>query len=523
MGTFGPHRRTLSGETPPYFQGPNAMDRGRSLSTEGSARLPSPVRSAATAALIYTLAGGLWIVFSDHLLAVLAPSPEAFARLQTWKGIGFVAVTAGILFLVLQLQFQRRAEAARQIREGAQRLRLLVQNTPVAVVEWDSDSRVTGWSGVAEDLLGWSAEEVMGKGLGEWPFVHPDDQAEVDRLVEENRRKGAKGFFSLNRNLRPDGSVIWCEWYNSWILGSDGEIVSMLSLAHDVTARRRALEEIQDLNRELERRVRHRTAELAQANVELKALSYSVSHDLRAPIRAILGFGGILERRFRDHLPALGREYLGHLLEAGQQADHLIDGLLEYGRIGSQPVELSPVDPLPVVSSLWGRLQASGDVQGARLEVADSLPSILANEDLLARIFENLFSNSLKYGWSEGPPRIRVDGEVGDVGWAQLRVRDDGPGITEADRERAFDLFQRLHQPAQVAGAGVGLAVVKRSMERMGGRVHLEAGDPTDPSAPGLRVVLSFRRRVGSMRPAGEVEAAIRIPSGASGASHEVS
>jgi PAS domain S-box-containing protein len=498
------------------------MDRGPSFSSERGARLPSPVRSAATAALVYTLAGVVWIVFSDHLLAVLAPSQEAFVRLQTWKGVGFVAVTAGILFVVLQFQFRRRAEAARQIRVAAQRLQLLVHNTPVAVVEWDSESRVTGWSDVAEDLLGWSAEEVMGKALGEWPLVHPDDQAEVDRLVEENRRRGAKGFFSLNRNLRPDGSVIWCEWYNSWILDSDGEIVSMLSLAHDVTAERRALEEVQALNRELERRVRHRTAELAQANAELKALSYSVSHDLRAPVRAILGFGGILERRFQDHLPVLGREYLGHMLEAGQQADRLIDGLLEYGRVGSEPMEPSVVDPLPVVRSVWARLKASGSVQDARLEVADSLPSILANEDLLTRIFQNLFSNSLKYGWSEAPPRIRVEGEVGGAGWANLRVRDDGPGIDEADRERAFDLFQRLHQPAQVAGAGVGLAVVKRSMERMGGRVHLEAGDPTDAPAPGLCVVLSFRRGVDSIRPSGAVEAVTPITSGTGAAGHEV-
>lgn len=469
------------------------MNRGRSFLTDGGPSLPSPVRSAATAALIYLLVGVLWIVFSDHFLSLFAPSPEVFARLQTWKGVGFVVITGGIVFLILLVQFRRRANAARQVRESAQRVEVLVENTPLAVVEWDSEFRVSRWSHVAEDVLGWSGDEVMGKRWGEWPFVHADDQAEVDRIVEDTRRKGAKGFFVLNRNLRPDGSVIWCEWYNSWILDTDERILAMMSLAHDVTAERSALDEIKKLNRELERRVRHRTSELAQANVELKALSYSVSHDLRAPIRAIQGFGGILERRFQDDLPALGREYLGHMLEAGRQADLLIDGLLDYGRVGSHPVDPSRMDPLPVVRSVWARLEGSGEVDGARLEVADPLPSILASDELLIRVFQNLFSNSLKYGQSEDPMRIQVEGEEDDEGWAHLRVSDNGPGIPQADRERAFDLFQRLHQPTEVAGAGVGLAVVRRAMERMGGMVRLEARDPTSTSAPGLCAILTFR------------------------------
>lgn len=439
--------------------------------------LPSPAQSAGLVALVYASVGIVWILLSDWLLAILIPAAEYYALVQSWKGSAFVLVTAVLLFFLLRHQYTRRTRRTEELREVNQRLNLHVENTPLALVEWDKGLRVTRWSPQAEEIFGWSAAEVMGRDWrhdDDWQFVVGEDRSQVGQIVDRSRAENTTGSFSLNRNYRKDGSIIWCEWYNSWVFDGEGEVVSMMSLVHDVTAEREAVEEVRRLNRDLEGRVHRRTAELAQANADMTALNYSISHDLRAPVRAVLGFGQIMERRHAHAFPEEARTHLGHILRAGEQMDALIDGLLEYGRLEATRGPRPSTDARSVALEVAREVEAALPEAKGAIEVSGSLPALPMDRTDLRRVLHNLVGNAVKYREPGRPMVIRVSGGT-DSGVARLRVEDNGPGIPEEHRDRLFRLFERMHRADEVPGAGVGLAVVRRSMELVGG--HVVIGD----------------------------------------------
>jgi PAS domain S-box-containing protein len=437
------------------------------------AGVPSPAGSAAVAAGSFFVVAILWIVLSDRVLLALAPTPEAFAALQTWKGSLFVLVITLLLFVLLLSQFTRRSRQAASLAASGKRLRMQIENSPLAFVEFDADMRISGWSPRAEELFGWTSEEVLGDRWHDFGLVHPDDRALVEEAVEKAREKERTGWILANRNLRSDGSTLHCEWYNSWIRNENGEVTEMISLVHDVSWQQKALAEVRKLNRDLEARVHRRTEELAQANADLKGFTYSISHDLRAPVRAITGFGQILERRYGGDLPEEAQRYLGHMLEASGQMDRLIDGLLEYGRLEEGSLRLGAVDVTEIARRLETRFAPVLSEVGGSIQIDAPLPPALADVHLLERILQNLMDNALKFRHLDRAPCIRITGER-EPGTSIIRVEDNGVGIPPGDRERVFGLFERIAESRGVEGAGMGLAIVRRATERIGGQIAIE-------------------------------------------------
>ncbi|TVP76681.1 MAG: PAS domain-containing sensor histidine kinase [Gemmatimonadales bacterium] len=441
--------------------------------------LPSASRSAALVALAYVTVGILWILLSDWALAVLIPSQELYALVQTWKGSAFVLVTGLLLFFLLRHQYARRSRRTEELREANHRLNLHVENTPLALVEWDRDLRVVRWSPRAEEIFGWREDEVRGLDWRTdpgWRFVVEEDLPAVDRTVEQSLEENASGSYSLNRNHRKDGSIIWCEWYNSWVFDSEGEVASMMSLVHDVTAEREATDEVRRLNQELEARVHRRTEQLAQANADMKALNYSISHDLRAPVRAVLGFGQILERRYSRDFPPEAREYLGHILQAGGHMDLLIDGLLEFGRLESPEGGAAATEAGPVALEVVREVEAAAPEAKGTIQVSEPLPTLPMDRTSLRRVLHNLLGNAVKYRDPSRPLQVRVSGRSNGNG-TRLQVEDNGPGIPEEHRDRLFRLFERMHRQEDIPGAGVGLAVVRKSVELAGGTVSIQPSE----------------------------------------------
>jgi PAS domain S-box-containing protein len=225
---------------------------------------------------------------------------------------------------------------------------------------------------------------------------------------------------------------------------------------------------------ELERRVAERTADLRTANRELESFSYSVSHDLRAPLRAISGFAEILTRRHRPGLDEEGQQYLNNVVEASARMGQLIDDLLEYSRIGRGAVRRESV-PLGqalqrVAQDLAGRIADTG----ARLSLPDDLPVVRGDRTLLSQIFTNLLDNALTY-WRPGVvPQLAVSWRA-EAGQAVIGVSDNGIGIRPEYHDKIFNVFQRLHSEEQYPGTGIGLAIVKKSVELLGGRVWVES------------------------------------------------
>ncbi|MFH1115751.1 MAG: ATP-binding protein [Pseudomonadota bacterium] len=253
-----------------------------------------------------------------------------------------------------------------------------------------------------------------------------------------------------------------------------GIITNAVCLHIDITDRKKAEEEVRKLNEELEKRVRQRTAELEIANNDLEAFAYTVSHDLRAPLRAISGFSQIVAQRHRESLDGEGQRYVDNIVGASEQMDRLINDLLAYSRLGRKAVNWELVSLKDVVSQVIDNLSDRVQRSGADLILPDEMPVIDGVRTLLSRILSNLLDNALAYHRDDVPPKIVIDVHT-DEDFVVLSVRDNGLGIAPESRDKIFNVFQRLHRDESYPGTGIGLAVVRKSAEMLGGNVWVES------------------------------------------------
>jgi PAS domain S-box-containing protein len=236
----------------------------------------------------------------------------------------------------------------------------------------------------------------------------------------------------------------------------------------------RLREELQRNAIQLEQRVAERTAELQSANEALEAFAYSISHDLRAPLRAMEGLGQALLEDYQDQIAPEGQDYLRRIVAAAAQMEGLIQDLLHYSRLSRMELPLTSVDLQSVITVAWNRLHAEVAAQRAQLTIAQPLPSVLGHWGTLVQVIANLLMNALKFTAAGVSPRIHIWAEV-KVLEAPARVRlwveDQGIGIDPQFQERIFQVFERLHGVEIYPGTGIGLAIVRKGVERMGGQV----------------------------------------------------
>jgi light-regulated signal transduction histidine kinase (bacteriophytochrome) len=236
----------------------------------------------------------------------------------------------------------------------------------------------------------------------------------------------------------------------------------------------RLYEQVQRHAAELEQRVAERTAELREINVELEAFSYSVSHDLRTPLRSIQGFAQILLEEYEDRLEAVGRDYVQRIVAAARRMDSLTEGLLTYSRLSRTAVELIPISLEEVVEDALIQLEPEIRSKEAQVAVERPLPQVMGHYVTLVQAVANLLANSLKFVAPGVRPQARVWAEERDDR-VYLRLRDNGIGIAPEYQERIFRIFERLHGPDTYAGTGIGLSIVHKGVERMGGQVGVES------------------------------------------------
>ena len=225
---------------------------------------------------------------------------------------------------------------------------------------------------------------------------------------------------------------------------------------------------------ELERRVGERTKELSEVNVELEGYVRSVSHDLRAPLRAVHGFGNMLLEETGTKLGKTEREYVERIVSASGRMVALVRDLLDYSRLGREEIRVRPLDLLHVVEEAQDLLQSELEERDATLEVKEPLHVVLGHHSSLVQTFVNLFSNAAKFVAPKVPPRIRVRTEArGDR--VRIWVEDNGIGIAAGDQERMFRMFERLNAAPEYPGTGIGLAIARRAVDRMGGAMGVES------------------------------------------------
>ena len=377
---------------------------------------------------------------------------------------------AGGIAVITDITARKQAEEA--AHTAYRQLAFHVETSPLAVVEWDSDFRVSRWSASAERLFGWKAEDVIGKHVNEWRFVFADDVDAV-ALVTNRQREGVEVHgVQHNRNYTRDGQILFCEWYNSVLRDDREKLVSVLSLVLDVTARQSAEKErAAALVRE--RDARRHAEEADRLKDEFLA---TLSHELRTPLTSILGWASMI-RNDEVEGPAAARAIETIERNARSQA-RLIDDLLDVSRIitGNLRLDLHPLNLVPVVETALDTLRPTADVKGILLETHFEPSECLVRGDpnRLRQVIWNLLSNAIKFTQRGG--RVHLDLTCVQSS-ARLTVTDTGEGIATEFLPYVFDRFRQAEASIsrKQGGLGLGLAVVRHLVELHGGTISAES------------------------------------------------
>jgi PAS domain S-box-containing protein len=372
----------------------------------------------------------------------------------------------------------RASEALEQAHRLAQeRLERLVATAPGAVNSYCRDShghgRFTFASPAIKELLGVDAATLVERGIDLLDLVHADDRAMVAESLQRSAELGS-AWLATFRVPHTAAGERCLEAHSMPVRESEGG-VTWHGFLIDITERRRAEQEIRSLNIDLERRVAERTSELEIQHREMESFAYSVSHDLKAPLRGIDGYSRLLESDHADKLDEEGRFFIAMIRKAAGHMGELIDDLLAYSRIERGRPKLAPVAAAPVVAAVVDSVApeiAAGAV-ALRSDVEPGL-RVLGEQEGLVLALRNLLENAVKFTAGRPDRAIEV-GARRSQGQVLFWVRDNGPGFDMRYHDRIFEIFQRLHRAEEFEGTGVGLAIVRKAVERMQGKVWAES------------------------------------------------
>ncbi|MEW8691142.1 MAG: PAS domain S-box protein [Candidatus Thiodiazotropha endolucinida] len=364
-----------------------------------------------------------------------------------------------------------RIETMKALRESEERYRAVVEDTPVLICKFLPEGEIAFVNKAYSDYFHKSADELIGSNF-------------TDLIPAQDRET----MMSHIRALTPDtptqsyehqvitktGKTRWQRWTNRALFTPQGEILSYQSIGQDITERKLAEIKVSRLNNELEARVNERTRELESANKELESFVYSVSHDLRAPLRAVTGFAHILVNRHADSLNEEGRHYLENVLQAGSHMGELIDDLLQYSRTGRGTLQMRPIELAPIIDGLQVTFSERIENCDAKLIIEKPLATPLGDATLIGQQFSNLIDNALTYHIPDIAPVIRIASKRDD-NRVFITIEDNGIGIAPEYHQKIFQVFQRLHSQDEYPGTGVGLAIVAKAARMMNGEVRVES------------------------------------------------
>ncbi|MEQ9001444.1 MAG: PAS domain S-box protein [Coleofasciculus sp. B1-GNL1-01] len=356
---------------------------------------------------------------------------------------------------------QRVKQRTVELENAHHQLRFHVENSPLGVIEWDSQFRVQRWSKQAEFMFGWKGEDVLGKRLTDWQFVYPDDLEFVHQKALNLLNPESPPEIIENRNLTKDGNMVYCQWYNSVLFDESNAVVSILSLVQDQTERKHSEEQLQQLNQQLQR-----------SNQELEQFAYVASHDLREPLRKIRSYSDLLVKRYQGQLDERADKYINYITDSVIRMQALITDLLTYSRVSRNELVLEPTDLGEILQQTLMDLSPAIEENHAIINTT-LLPIVQANPLQIGQVLQNLIANAIKF-CREQPPRIDIKADCQDNFW-QISIQDNGIGIDPNYSDRIFAIFQRLHYREEYPGTGIGLAICQKIVERHGGKIWVES------------------------------------------------
>jgi PAS domain S-box-containing protein len=365
-----------------------------------------------------------------------------------------------------------------QLRASEERLRLATQTGKVGIWEWDIAANRVSWSDSLFGIHGIDKEQFEATVEGFAALVHPDDRELVAKSIDSSLTEGAPYEIKF-RSIKPNGEIIWI-FTDARVLRLHGKPVSMIGATMDITeltraenALRHAHQQLADRAVHLEALVEERTAKLKEMVNELEHVSYAISHDMRAPLRAMNAYGTFLLEWASGGGGSSeeARDYSKRILTAASRLDQLIQDALHYTQAALHEMPLQPVD---VAKLIHGLVYSYPNLHPDRgeIRIEGELPVVCGNEALLTQCFSNLLGNAVKFVGSGTRPCVRVYAERNENA-ARIWIADNGIGIPENAQQRLFGMFQKLNN--EYEGTGIGLAIVRKVAERMGGNVGVES------------------------------------------------
>ena len=350
------------------------------------------------------------------------------------------------------------------------RLAAIVESSDDAIISKDSNGIITSWNKGAEKIFGYNTSEMLGTSI--MRLIPTDRQDEEKQILEKIKCGESVEHFETQRQSK-DGRLINISVTVSPIKDAAGKVIGMSKVARDISERKAAAEKIRQLNVELEQRVVERTAELQASNEELQAFTYSVSHDLRAPLRQIMGFVEILEQEPGSSLAQTSLEHLKTIFKSAHRMGDLINDLLAFSRVGHSELQKTDINLEELARETLGDFQAQTKERNIVWKI-HPLPPVQADRALLRMVLVNLLSNAVKFTGTRAEAKIEIGCAPNSNGETVIFIRDNGVGFNPKHAEKVFGVFQRLHSQAEFEGTGIGLAHVRRIIDRHCGRAWAE-------------------------------------------------
>ncbi|MBT0770516.1 PAS domain S-box protein [Kineosporia sp. J2-2] len=385
---------------------------------------------------------------------------------------------------------------AERSRNELDRLGQLLEGaSDYAIIMLDACGKVHSWSAAAERIQGYSSDEAIGLPYASF-FDAADQHAGLPARILADA--AAQGKINVEgKRVRHDGSVFWAHASISAMRDEQGRLQGYVKVTHDVSEQRALQQASQELTELLESRVAERTvqleqkaADLAAVNAELEAFSYSVSHDLRAPLRAMSGFARIMSEEYGSQMPPEALKYLTKVTENAEHMGSLIDALLAFSRMQRQEMQSRPIDMTTLAQDCWNALEPAREGRDIEFVLAP-LPPAFGDGRLIQQVWMNLLDNAIKYTGKKDAARVEVRAEVAEEDEApqpgpdplkvpdtvMYLVKDNGAGFDMRYAAKLGQVFQRLHHHEEFAGTGIGLALSQRIVQRHGGQLSA-VGEP---------------------------------------------
>lgn len=361
-----------------------------------------------------------------------------------------------------------RMKANQAMKESEEKFRLMVEGVQdYAILMLDEKGFIASWNAGAERIKGWTPKEIIGR---HFSTFYPAEDVKLGKPEFELEAATREGRFEdYGWRVRKDGTTFWANVIITALHDEKGKLRGFSKVTRDITDRKNAEEKLKRAYENLEARIEDRTKALQSANRELESFNYSVSHDLRAPLRSMDGFSQALITNYSDKFDDRGKDYLRRIRESAKRMGQLIEDILNLSKIARVEVNKSEVDLSQTAEKVVAELKTADPNREVRFDIEENITAY-CDENLIRLVLENLLGNSWKYTSKDKSAHIQF-GKTGGDGEAVYIVRDDGIGFDMSFVDKLFEPFQRLHTEQEFPGTGIGLATVRRIIFRHGGDV----------------------------------------------------